>query len=124
MVRSFPGMLGLALFLAAAPAAVRAQEGAATETRKIETLIQRVEGLKGATFIRNGKEYDAKTAAEFLRRKWQANQRKIRSAADFIEKVASISSTSGKPYRIRFADGKEVQSGTYLRAELKKLEKS
>jgi hypothetical protein len=28
---------------------------------------------------------------------------------------------SGKPYTIRFKDGKEVESGTFLREQLKKL---
>lgn len=41
---------------------------------------------------------------------------------DFIEKIASKSSTSGKPYLIRFNDGREVQGGEYLRAKLAKLE--
>jgi hypothetical protein len=42
---------------------------------------------------------------------------------DFIEKVASVSSTSGKPYVIRFKDSHEVKCGDYLKEELKKLEK-
>ena len=91
------------------------------ETRKIQALLAGVERLD-ATFVRNGKTYDAKTAAEFLRRKWKANDADVATAKDFIEKIASKSSTSGKPYLIRFKDGREVQSGEYLRAELAKLE--
>jgi hypothetical protein len=99
-------------------------EKALTETQKIEALIKHIGELKNAKFVRNGTEYDAKTAARFLRGKWDSNKAAIKTALDFIEKAASNSSTSGKPYLIRFKDGKEVKSGDYLRAELKKLERA
>jgi hypothetical protein len=38
------------------------------------------------------------------------------------KKLASVSSTTGKPYLIRFGNGREVKSSDYLLAELKKLE--
>jgi hypothetical protein len=95
-----------------------------SEKQKIEALIEHVEGLEDARFVRNGREYDGKTAARFLRGKWESNEDDVRTAKDFIEKVARASSTSGKPYLIRFKDGKETKSADYLLAELKKLEKS
>jgi hypothetical protein len=98
------------------------EEKAPTEAQKIESLIKHVERLKDATFVRNDVEYDGKSAAKFLRRKWDSNKAEIKSARDFIEKAASVSSTSGKPYLIRFKSGRETTSGDYLRAELKKLE--
>jgi len=70
--------------------------------------------MKDATFIRNDKEYDARTAAFFLRSKWQMNKDKVRTSEDFIEKIASRSSTTGKPYRIRMKNGKEIECGDYL----------
>jgi len=94
----------------------------APETQKIEALIKHVGSLKDAQFIRNGSSYSAENAATFLRRKWQANASAVTNARDFIDKVASFSSTSGKPYVIRFKDGKELQSKEYLLAELKKIE--
>jgi len=75
--------------------------------------------LKDAKFIRNGSTYEVSSAARFLRGKWHANDDAVRSARDFIEKVAS---TSGKPYLIRFKDGREIRSREYLLAELQKLE--
>jgi hypothetical protein len=99
------------------------EEKPATEKQKIEALIKHVEGLKDAVFVRNGSEYSAKNAAKFLRGKWDSNKEKIKTAKDFIEKAASESSTSGKPYLIRFKDGKETKSGVYLTTELKKLER-
>ena len=100
------------------------EERATTERQKIEVLIKHVEGLKDAVFVRNGSEYSAKNAAKFLRGKWDSNKASIKTAKDFIEKAASESSTTGKPYLIRFKDGKETKSGVYLLAELKKLERA
>ena len=94
---------------------------AGTEANKIEALIAHVEGLADAKFVRNGIEYDAKTAGAFLRGKWDANQSKIKTAEDFIEHAATKSSTTGKPYLIRFTGGKEVKSGEYLREQLQRL---
>ena len=91
-------------------------------TEKIEALIQDVRDLKDATFIRNGSSYNSKSAAIFLRRKWQANQSEVKTTRDFIDKVASFSGTSGKPYLIRFKDGKEIHSRDFLMARLKTLE--
>ena len=93
-----------------------------TEKAKIESLISHVEGLKDAVFVRNGSEYDAKSAGKFLRGKWQSNDKDIKTATDFIAKAASVSSTTGKPYMIRFKDGKQVKCSDHLTEELKKLE--
>jgi hypothetical protein len=93
------------------------------ETQKIEALISRASSLKDAQFVRNGSSYSAHEAAIFLRRKWQANDSVVRSARDFIDKVASFSGTSGKPYLIRFKDGKEIKSREFFLDELEKIEK-
>lgn len=93
-----------------------------TEKGKIESLIHQVEALQGAKFIRNGKSYDSTDAAKFLRGKWDSKAKEIETAEDFIQKVASVSSTSGQPYLIRFSDGHEVKCGDYLRGLLKKAE--
>lgn len=99
-----------------------ADENPKSEKEKIEGLIEHIANLQDAKFVRNGAEYDAKTAAKFLRGKWESNASEIKTAADFIEKAASVSSTTGKPYLIRFKDGKETKSGEYLLQQLKRLE--
>ena len=109
------------LVLLAFPMGMRADD-ALSERQKIEALIERLEGLKDGVFVRNGQAYDAKAAGQFIRSRWKSREREIKTAADFIEKAASVSSTSGKPYLIRFKDGREVESGTFLRDELKKIE--
>jgi len=113
----------LLLVTTATPFTLRAAAKPATEKEKIEALIKNIENLQGATFIRNDSAYDAKSAATFLRRKWQAQGKDIKTATDFIEQVASMSGTSGKPYLIRFKDAREVKCGDYLKVELKKMAK-
>ena len=99
-----------------------ASELPSAEKKKIEVLIFEVERMPDAVFIRNGKQYSAELAAEFLRRKWKSRRSEIHSAADFIDRVASFSSTTGKPYRIRWSDGKERLSAEFFRAKLSLLE--
>ncbi len=111
--------LCLICFFWSASTALTAAE--ATEKTKIEALISHIQGLENATFIRNGSEYSAANAAKFLRAKWERNDKEVKTAADFIAKVASASGTSGKAYLIRFKDGKETPCGEYLTAQLKKL---
>jgi hypothetical protein len=93
-----------------------------TETQKIEQLIEIIRTLKDAKFIRNGKEYDCTAAAQHMRMKWGYAKDKIKTARQFVKYIASSSSQSGRPYRIRFNDGSEVNSGEFLNKELDRLE--
>jgi hypothetical protein len=121
MIRTALAVFALFSLLTGVPQ--QPQEKNDAEKQKIEALIKHVEELKDAKFVRNDKEYDAKTAGAFLRGKWDANKKEIKTAQDFIDKAATVSSTSGKPYLIRFKDGQETKSGEYLKSELKKLNK-
>jgi len=114
-------MLPLLLMLAASLGPTFAAEIPAAEEARIEQLIQSIERLADARFIRNGRAHDAATAGYFLRRKWDSRRHLVRSAEDFITQVASGSSTTSQPYLIRFADGREVECGVYLRSELQRL---
>jgi hypothetical protein len=121
-LRKYLGILAVVSFLLVEFQFANAASPPAVETQKIQALIQDVRDLKDATFIRNGSAYNSKSAAIFLRRKWQANQSGVKTARDFIDKVATFSGTSGKPYLIRFKDGKEIHSRDFLLARLKTLE--
>jgi Family of unknown function (DUF5329) len=101
---------------------VQAQTLPNSEKQKIEALILQIANLKDAKFVRNGSAYNADSAAVFLRRKWEANEPEVKTARDFIDKVASFSGTSGKPYVIRFKDGGEMKSRDFLLSQLKKLD--
>ena len=104
------------------PSVVDAQSLPPSEKQKIESLINVVAQAKDVKFVRNGSEYTSSNAATFLRRKWEANASEVKSARDFVDKVASFSGTSGKPYLIRFKDARELKAHDYLLAELKKIE--
>lgn len=93
-----------------------------TEAQKIQLLITYVEQLKGVTFIRNGDEHSAKDAAKFFRKKFDRKKAEIKTARDFISKCASVSTTSGKPYQIKFADGKVMTTEEVLNKELVRIE--
>src|ERR1700694_3900379 len=80
------------------------------EKKKIDFLIASVEGLQGAKFIRNGTEYNGKEAADHLRLKYKSAGDRVKTADDFIRLCASKSSMSGKPYKIKYSDGKIINS--------------
>jgi hypothetical protein len=89
------------------------------EAARIRYLIESVETLQGATFIRNGGEYDAKKAADHLRLKLKAAGDRVKTAEDFIRLCGSKSSLSGEAYRIRFSDGTALDTETFFRNRLK-----
>jgi hypothetical protein len=95
-----------------------AAELSALEAEKIDYLIVSVAELHQGRFIRNGISHDAKSAAAHLRRKLRAAGSRITSADDFIDLCASASSVTGRPYRIRFADGREIDAKEYFRQKL------
>ena len=84
---------------------------------EIEYLISAV-GESGCTFIRNGSRHDAEDAASHMRLKYRRGKRYATTAELFIERLASKSSFSGKPYAIECPDSTAVPSGDWLTARL------
>jgi hypothetical protein len=105
------------VILALFSVAVRAQD--TIEIKKIEFLLSSLENIHGAKFIRNGTEYDGKQAVEHMRMKLKQAGGKVQTADDFIRLCASKSFITGKPYMIRFFDGKTIKSEDFLREKLK-----
>ncbi|TGK30584.1 hypothetical protein EHQ05_06460 [Leptospira yasudae] len=66
-------------------------------------------------FVRNGAEHDPKEAREHMERKLNSAGGRIHTIPDFIEHIGSKSSISGKPYLVKFADGKTKESGIWLK---------
>jgi hypothetical protein len=108
----------LCLLVFAISMPVHAGELPPGEAARIEYLLTAVRELQGAEFIRNGMAHDASSAAVHLRRKLNAAGARIKSADDFIDLCASASSITGRPYRIRFQDGSEIDARQYLRQKL------
>lgn len=92
------------------------------EQARIERLIQFVEEQKDIRFVRNGSAYSPKDAAKFLRRKFEKMGEHVNTAQQFIEQIASKSSTSGDIYRIRWEDGRELPTAKFLGDELKRMD--
>jgi hypothetical protein len=95
----------------------------AAERERIERLCDAVAASKGLSFVRNGKEHSADDAAKFLREKYKAMGEDVKTAEDFINKIATKSSMSGQPYLVRFSDGREMSSADFLRAQLARTSK-
>ena len=72
---------------------------AETMDEEIDYLISEV-GKSGCKFIRNGKRHSGRDARAHLRSKRRLNAHLIDSTEEFIDRIASKSSTSGKPYLI------------------------
>ncbi|CAN0592404.1 unnamed protein product, partial [Ectocarpus sp. 12 AP-2014] len=84
--------------------------------QEIEALITAVE-TSSCVFERNGDRHEAADAAEHLRLKYRRGKRYADTAEHFIERLASESSWSGKPYFIECENGR-VPSGEWLLREL------
>lgn len=90
------------------------------EQKRIDYLIASIESLEGATFLRNGSEYSAAKAADHLRLKLRNAGDRIQTAEQFIDALATQSSVSGEKYRIRFKDGRVLESAAFFREQLAK----
>ncbi len=92
-----------------------------TEKQKIEYLIQSVEKLEGAKFYRNGNWYSPQEAADHLRLKLKNAGNRIKTARQFIDRIASQSSMSGKAYKIKYKDGRILEAKLFFNQILSKL---
>jgi hypothetical protein len=79
----------------------------------VERLLKTVE-KSDAIFIRNGDEHSGKEAAQHMRRKYEHFKKSIKTPEDFIEKCATKSELSDKPYKIKTADGKVVDAKDWM----------
>ena len=95
------------------PAASYADNTAA----EIEYLLDTI-GQSGCTFIRNGKRHDAVAAEDHLRSKYRRGKRYASTTEKFIERLASASSMSKKPYYIECPGDEAVPTGEWLTAQL------
>ena len=114
---------GLAILVSvvALPGQARGSCLPTAEGQRIEAMIGVIEPRMDTTFIRNGRSYSAASAAQFLRGKWRNREADVCSADDFVAKVASFSSTTGKPYLVRLGDGRVVPAAEFFRAQLAEL---
>ena len=110
------------LILALAGPAVAKPARPVAEQTKIDFLIGEVKGSP-AIFIRNGTEYPADRAASHLARKLKFAGRRVQTVRQFIVGIASHSEESGKPYEIRWPDGRRQPLSEWLFERLEFYEK-
>lgn len=91
------------------------------ERDRIEQLLAGMERETGVQFERNGRRVSGRDAARFLRAKWGRYGEGVDSAEAFIDRIASRSSTTGRPYRVCPVGGKCVEAGPWLRRRLARL---
>ena len=106
-------LLPTVLLCAALMSSTYAQTAAEAE---ITALIAAVRE-SGCEFNRNGSLHSAEAAAEHLELKYSRGKRYADSAEAFIERLASKSSWSGKPYEM-ICDGETQPAGDWLTATL------
>lgn len=119
------GLLLIVLFLSQSLMADWTQE-----ERKINFLLDQIARVDGV-FVRNGTEHTPEQAVEHLRQKmdramnsWFAPKKDAWTAELFIQKLASQSSITGKPYQIKFSNGQSVSSGVWLLKKLREFPQS
>ena len=96
MIPTLLRTLLLAASLALSTTALAAQDQA---DREIQYLLGFVAD-SGCTFLRNGDAHDSADAADHLRLKYDRGRRYADTAEHFIDRLASGSSWSGKPYTV------------------------
>ncbi len=104
---------------------VAAAEPPAIAKREITHLLDYLEH-SGCEFSRNGTWYPTPEARTHLEKKYAylADKDMIATAEDFIDRGATESSMSGKPYAVRCAGSEAIPSRQWLREELDRYRSS
>ena len=92
-----------------------------SEPERIAALLEAVE-RSGAKFVREGKEYSGVAGRRHLERKLRYARQRVKTAEDFIEGIASRSSTTGRPYQVRLPGGDKIESSVWLQQRLAEID--
>jgi hypothetical protein len=84
---------------------------------EIQYLLESV-GQSNCIFIRNGESHAATEAESHLRMKYRRGKFWVDNSEQFIERIASKSSWSGKPYFIECPNSDRRPSGDWLLEKL------
>lgn len=109
---------GMLLFLLLASLCISCFAGTTAEITSLLEFVERSE----CTFIRNGQQYDSRTARQHIEKKYNYYKERIFTAEDFILFSATKSSISGRPYTV-LCHGRALNSSDWLNAELEKMRK-
>ncbi len=95
----------------------------ASMDEEIDFLLDTV-GNSDCVFTRNGKDHAAEDARDHLQMKRKRGKRYFDSSEEFIERLASKSSWSGKPYFIQCGDEPRVTAKEWFTALLEQHRKT
>jgi hypothetical protein len=114
------GSLALLLALLALPAVSAGPDAAARA--EIAHLLKYLES-SGCHFHRNGSWFAPQRAADHLNQKYEYLLKKglVTSVETFIERAATQSSQSDKPYAVKCGDAAPVSSADWLHDELQRF---
>ena len=99
----------VALFLVI-PALVLVTTARAEEVPfEIDYLLTTV-GSSDCVFIRNGKRHSAADAEDHLRMKYRRGKRYVDTAEDFIDRLATGSSWTGRAYSVRCGEHEQTSA--------------
>ena len=90
------------------------------EQAKIRYLINLIR-FSDCYFVRNNEVHSASIGSRWLEYKLGKYRSDAKTAKSFVDKVASYSRTSGKPYYIVFPDNTRYEAKVILRKELSRL---
>ena len=91
------------------------------EEARVEAMLAALEKRNDVVFIRNGDEHTASEAAAHLRLKLSKTRNRLDSAEQFIDKVGSASSISGRPYLVREPGKGEQTANVFLHELLRRV---
>lgn len=84
---------------------------------EIEFLLQAI-GQSDCTFYRNGKAYSSSDAEAHLRMKYNRTRKRVKTADQFIDRLASKSFLSGNAYSMQCARAETVPTQPWLQRTL------
>lgn len=93
------------------------------EGHRIEYLLGRMMRSE-CTFFRNGEKHTGKTAAMHMRWKYEKFHKEVKTAEDFVEKIASGSRKTQESYKIKLKDERIFPSKEILSNELQLLDQA
>lgn len=94
------------------------------EETRVDNLLTAVGRQEQLIFIRNGSEHNATEAESHLRLKLSKTKKRLNTAEQFVDKVASGSSISGKPYQVKLPGKDPVDAKVYLTELLAETDKT
>ncbi|HEY4467156.1 MAG TPA: YfeK family protein [Klebsiella sp.] len=96
----------------------------AHEEARINAMLDALSQKKDLVFVRNGDAHNCEEAVSHLRLKLGNTRNRIDTAEQFIDKVASSSSITGKPYIVRIPGNSDENARPYLHALITETDKT